>query len=248
MMDIIFFISFLVIGVITGWFGAVIGSALLVTVPALILFGLPAHTALGTGKFSILFRELIALRIYHKNKVVSYSIALPFTILGIMGTIMGANFTLTLNEDTLKAIIYSFMIIVGVVLLFNHNLGMKKRIVSSRKIIILGSIFGLVAGFYAGVYGGGLNLFMIFTFVLLGQDFLGAVGTSKFPNLLFIIIFVIIFAFNKKIDYIASLPLVIGTVIGTYFGSKHAIKKGNKFIKGLFVIVVFAMAIKLLFF
>lgn len=249
-MDLLTSILIIIIGLVTGTFGAIVGSSLLIIVPALIFFGLPAHIALGTGKLSALLRDISALTNYHKSKKVVYSVATLFTIFGIIGTIIGALLTLSLSENILKNIILVFVIIMGILILLNPKRGLKsKNIKLNKKSIILSPILGLIIGFYAGIFGGGVNLLIIFLFVMVMElDFLGAVATSKASNLLFLLTFVIIFAINKKIDYIIAIPLGISMFIGGYIGSKIAIKKGNNFIRWLFIGVVFIMAIKLLFF
>jgi len=249
-MEPLMLISIIVVGLFAGTFGAVVGSSLLVIVPALIFFGIPPHIALGTGKLSALFRDVPALINYHKGKKIAYKIAFPFSITMVIGTVIGAFVTLSLSEDVLKKVISIFMIVAIIFILFNPKLGLKaKKIKITKKSTIISLIAGLVCGFYAGIFGGGITLFMILSFVIIaGLDFLGAVATTKVPGMFSMITFVIIFGIYQKIDYIVAIPLVLSMVIGGYIGSKIALKKGNNFIRWLFILIVFIMAIKLLFF
>ena len=58
----------------------------------------------------------------------------------------------------------------------------------------------------------------------------------------------IIFAYFGIIDYQVGIVLLIGMALGGYIGTRTAIKKGNKFVKLAFLIVIIASAIKLIFF
>jgi len=249
-MDLVMLILVGVIGLFAGTYGAIIGSSLLIVVPALMLLGLPAHIALGTGKISALFRDVPALINYEEAHKVKHHIVIPFTIFAVIFTIIGSFITLSLNEAVLRKIISFFMIFIGAFILANPKLGLNpKKIKFNRKSRMLSSFLGILIGFYAGIYGGGASSLMIFSFVIvLGLDFLGASASSKIPNMLTIFVFLVIFALYRKIDYIVAIPLVIGMTIGGYVGSKIAIKEGNKFIRWLFVFIIFVMAIKLLFF
>ena len=58
----------------------------------------------------------------------------------------------------------------------------------------------------------------------------------------------IIFVINDKIDYVMGLTMLLGIIIGSYLGVRTAIKKGNKFIKYIFLGIILISGVKLLFF
>jgi uncharacterized membrane protein YfcA len=48
------------------------------------------------------------------------------------------------------------------------------------------------------------------------------------------------------VNWEIAIPLTLSTSAGSYFGAKLAIKKGNKFIRALFVGLVVVFAVKYL--
>ena len=244
------FLLLLLLGVFTGGIGAIIGSSLLVVVPALIFYGLPAHVALGTAKLSTFFRDIPALVNYHREEQVEYRDAIVFTVVGILGAVAGTCFALSLSEEKIELIISLCMIIIGILVMKNPGVGLETRVITRDKQHYLVSVvLGVVIGFYYGIFGGGTNIFAILFFVMVcGHAFLKAIATSKIPILVIGIASILVFAVEDKVDYITVIPLIIGMLVGGHFGSKLAIKKGNVFIRILFLAVVFVMAGMLLFF
>lgn len=239
----------IIAGFILGIIGAIIGSTLLVLVPMLNLLGLPIHVALGTAKFANLFREIIPLIQFRKNKLLNLKIIIPFTISGAIFSAIGTHIALILNEKILSILIGLFMIIISLIILLKPNLGLTEREVQfSAKTTALSLIFGSSIGFYQGVFGGGTNVFIIFSFIFLfGNDFLKAVANSKSANIILLFPSSLIFLIKDYVNWPFALPLMISTVIGSYFGAKLAIKKGSKLVRILFIGLVIIMGIKLLF-
>lgn len=249
-MEPLTFVVILVVGFFTGVFGAIIGSTLLILTPLLHFLGLPIHTAIGTGKISVLSRELIPIFEYNRHNLIDFKICIPFIISGAVFSFFGSKIILSLSESIVKIIVGLFMIIVSLLILLNSNIGMReKKIKASYKTLVLGIVFGALIGFYQGIFGGGANVFIIFAFIFtFGNTFLKAVANSKAPNLIFAIVSSLVFIKNSYVNWSFAIPLLISTAIGSFFGAKLAIKKGNKFIRTLFILLVIIMAIKLLFF
>ncbi len=249
-MDYITLIIISVVGFFLGIIGAIIGSTLLILVPLLHFFGLPIHAALGTGKISVLSRDLIPIFEFKKHKLINFKILVPFIISGIVFSFLGTELILSLSEKIVTITMGLFMIIISLIILLNPNIGLiKKKIKLSNKTLAFSAISGASIGFYQGIFGGGANVFIIFAFVIIfGNTFLKAVANSKIPNLIFALISSLVFVVKGYINWAFAIPLMITTAMGAYFGAKLAIKKGNKFIRLLFVGLVIVMVIRLLFF
>ncbi|MCB0325117.1 MAG: sulfite exporter TauE/SafE family protein [Bdellovibrionales bacterium] len=243
-----FFCIVFAVGLVSGTFGAIIGSSLLVIVPALVLLGLPAPVALGTGKVSALARDIPALLVFHRSGKVRYGAGLLFTVAGALGTVIGAFMALSIDAATLELLIGIFTVGTGAVLLLRPEVGQTSRqpIRSPRTAAAASVALGLPAGIYAGIFGGGANLLIIFAFIfILGHDFLTAVATSKIPNLVFMVTFTGIFAYYDQIDYWTAVPLVLGMGIGGHYGAKLAVLGGNRFLRFLFVALAAVLAVRM---
>jgi len=77
---------------------------------------------------------------------------------------------------------------------------------------------------------------------------LEVLATNIIPWLALTISSLVIFALNGIIDYKIGIVLLIGMTVGGYIGAHVAIKKGDLWVKRLFVFLVIISGIKLLFF
>ena len=105
-------------------------------------------------------------------------------------------------------------------------------------IMIFGGFFG---------QGTGPMIFYVLTFFL-GFTLIEVLATGIIPWFILSVSSLVIFGFNGIINYKIGIILLIGMAIGGYAGAHVALKKGNQWIKRLFIIFVIISGIKLLFF
>ena len=84
--------------------------------------------------------------------------------------------------------------------------------------------------------------------IAFGYTIIEANATNNIPWILLAISSFIIFAINGIVDYKIGTILLLGMITGGYIGAHVAIKKGDKWVKTLFAVLVIISGIKLLFF
>lgn len=92
-------------------------------------------------------------------------------------------------------------------------------------------LYGLI-GFYDGISGLGTGLLLAKankSYLSLGL--LNAVATAKPLNLMTNTGALVVFFFAGKIIWVMAVPMIVGNVIGNWFGSHMAIKNGDLFVK-----------------
>lgn len=60
--------------------GSLIGGTSLITIPTLIMLGVPAHTAIGTDRFAIFGGVLVGLYKFHKKGLIRYRVGITVGI------------------------------------------------------------------------------------------------------------------------------------------------------------------------
>jgi uncharacterized membrane protein YfcA len=235
-------------GLVLGAMGAIIGSTLLVIVPLLSFLGLPIQTAIGTGKVSVIGREVIPIIYFHGKKLVKFGLAIPFSITALITSWYGSVVAISLDAIILEKIVGIFMFIISAIILINPTIGLQEKETKITFLHILTSIIlGALLGFYTGIFGGGVNVFIIFGFIFIfGNTFLQATANSKLPILIITAASLPMFMLKGFVNWEIAIPLTLSTSAGSYFGAKLAIKKGNKFIRALFVGLVVVFAVKYL--
>ena len=237
-------------GFSVGIFGAIIGSTLLVIVPLLNLLGMPIQVAIGTGKLSVIGRELIPLIHFRYRNLLSLGNTLPFSFSAMTTSFYGSMVAVELNEKILETIVAVFMFIIALIFLINPKIGLVNKCINyTVRHKIFSIIFGLLIGFYTGLFGGGANIFIIISFIVIfGDGFLKASANSKIPNMMITLVSLPVFILSGYVSWIVAIPLTISTAAGAHYGTKLAIKKGNKYIRSIFVILICVLAFKYLIF
>jgi uncharacterized membrane protein YfcA len=236
------------VGLVLGAMGAVIGSTLLVIVPMLSLFGMPIQTAIGTAKVSVIGRETVPAIYFHKKKIVKHDLAIPFSIAAMITSWCGSAVAISISPAILQKIVGLFMVIISAIILINPKIGLEQNNVNVTKLhVAISVLLGLVVGFYAGIFGGGVNVFIIFGFIFIfGNTFLQATANSKLPNLIITAASIPMFVIKGFVSWEIAIPLALSTTVGSYFGARLAFEKGNRFIRLLFIGLVVLLAIKYL--
>ncbi len=237
------------VGLFASSIGTIVGGGGLINVPMFIFLGLPAQSAVATNKLSN-FGFLAGFYKFKKEGKVDMKLGLVLATFTMIGGLIGANLLLQMQENILKRLIGVITILVLAVIILKRNIGLEKI---KTKVTPVKRFFGYIVTFFLGIYngffGGGVGTFYSYVLILIfGQTFIESAGTRKVLTLLSNFIATIVFLMAGIINYTYFIVLFSSTVIGSYVGSAYAIKKGEKWVRNLFIVVVLLMAIKLLFF
>jgi uncharacterized membrane protein YfcA len=101
---------------------------------------------------------------------------------------------------------------------------------------------GGACGFYNGLIGPGTGTLLVFAFVsVIGLDFLKSSAVSKSTNVAADLSSWAVLAVGGFVQWSLAVPLIVGNMAGSYVGSHLAIRKGDRFIRALFLAVVLAL-------
>ena len=245
MMNIDLLIIFAV-GLITSLYGASVGGAGMIIVPTLIFLGLSPQHAIATAIFAFLGMCIVGLFVYHRGGKTDFRIGIPAAILGSCGALVGTFLMTSIPSDILQKAIGISMLVILCLLIARRDLGVKKIQDSSIRRIIGYALF-LPVGIHSATIAGGTSI--IATYVLLfffGKTYLESAGTRKILFFGVNTVGATMYGSAGLIDWHYAWVLFIGVAIGSYIGATHALKKGDKWVRWLFVPVVILSALKLL--
>jgi len=236
------------IGIFASAFGTLIGGASIVTIPALILLGLPPHTAIGTDRFGIIGVGISGWYKFHKKKLIDYRIGFIVAIPVLFGTFLGANLVLQISEDVLKYVIVVTNILLVGFLLLNPGMGVEKRKTEVRpKEYVIGGSLSFINGIYGGFYGAMAGTFAMY--ILLAwfrQTFIQSAATQKIGSIFMTVTAATVFALNDAVDYPLGLAMLAGCLVGSYLGAHYAERIGNVWVKRMFVVFIIVAIAKMI--
>ena len=228
-----------------------VGGTSLITVPLLIALGMGPKIAIATNMFSLIFVSITGAIGFRKEiKNHHHKLILGFTILTLIGSALGAQLVLTMDENIIKKVVASICVIIALLLIVKKDLGTK---VGSEKIskprFLVGGILIFILGIYGGFFSGGYVTMLSYVLVFIfGMSFLETAFTTKIFNIFSSLIACVFFYKSNLINFSVGIPIAISVSLGAIIGTKLAIKKGNAWIRDLFIIIVIILAIKLFVF
>ncbi len=247
-MDTTSFIIILTVGMIGGFFNVFVGAGSLLTIPVLIMLGLPPHIAIATNRLGVTGSDIAGWYEFHVKGMIDYKAALLLAIPALIGAIIGANLMLEVNDVVLKKIIAAITFVILIIITIKPEAGTvhsQQKVKGRRKFFAILASF--IVGIYGGFYGAGAGTFLFYILILcFGETFMESAGTHELANLAFSVTAAAIFAYNGIINYTWTVPLFIGSFAGAYISAYHADKVKNIWLKRLFFIVVLIAVAKLL--
>lgn len=231
-----------------GFIDAIVGGGGLLQTPAtlLILPHYPVATIFGTVKIPSLAGTSVAAFKYAKQIKLNYKVLIACVIAAFCAALMGAYSVSKLNNELIKPIILVVLILVAVYTYFNKQFGIhQQKEHSATKQVFLAGLFGLIIGFYDGLIGPGTGSFLILVFIaVLGFDFVGASAHAKIVNMATNLAALIYFTSTGHVLFQYAIPMAIFNIIGSFFGARLALLKGNKFVRIFFLIVIFGTILR----
>lgn len=238
-------IILILLGFLAAFIDSVVGGGGLIALPALLFVGLSPTTAVATNKLAGTMGSLTSVISFYRSGKLDFRSVRKYFPLAFIGSLIGAWFVTLISPDILKPLMLIMLAAVGVYTIFKKDWGGSATIKKLSSIRIFGLIFLLLAiGFYDGFLGPGTGSFFIFTFLMLGLDFLKAAGNAKFLNLGSNMAALLMFVYLDEVHYLYGFIMGIAQIFGAIVGTQFAIKKGSTFVRKLFIIVTMTLLLK----
>jgi hypothetical protein len=234
-------------GLVAGFVDSIAGGGGLITLPVLLSLGLPPKFALGTNKLQAVFGSTSAAWHYTRSGIVALPECRRGVLFTLLGAVAGTLVVQRLNPILLKQLIPVVLIAIAAYMFLKPQLGeadIRARMKPEKFYLAA----GLGLGFYDGFIGPGTGTFWTMAFMLgLGFNLTKATGYTKVMNAASNWISLIFFAFAAQMYIAAGITMGLGQWLGARFGSHMVVNRGTKFIRPVFLSVVLAVTLKLLY-
>lgn len=238
------FVAFL-----AGFIDAIAGGGGLLTVPALLTAGLPPHLVLGTNKLAATFGSLTASVTYYRKKLFNPSYWRHALLATAIGACVGVLVVDQISKETLEKVLPVLILIAAVYSLFAKVQADDQLMLppADRKNRWSQRLQGFSLGLYDGIAGPGTGSFwMVSTMALYKINLLLTSGVARSMNFVSNGFALVTFAWLGHIHYQLGIAMGLCLMIGSYLGAHTAIRFGSKLIKPLFIIMVIAIAGRLI--
>ena len=233
---------------LAGYIDAVAGGGGLVSLPAYLISGLPAHYAIATNKLSSAMGTTLTTVRYARDGFIPWKQAAFCVVFALIGSTCGARLALLLDDGVFKIVMLFIIPVTAVYVFKSKALVCEKPPLSFTKTTVLSCVVALVIGAYDGFYGPGTGTFLLLLLTALAHmPLTTANGITKAINLTTNITALAVFMLNGKVLYPLGLAAGVFSIAGNYLGAKHFEKGGGKSVKPVMIVVLTVFFIKVLY-
>lgn len=234
---------------LAGFVDSIAGGGGLISLPAYLLAGLPAHTAIGTNKLSSTCGTSVTTIRFIRSGLIRWKLVLPSVVTAILGSALGSRLSLITSETLIRRLLL-FVLPVAAFLVLNRSLFQDReseRVHTDRKTLMVCAVSALIIGFYDGFYGPGTGTFLIIAFTVFARlDVRTANAHAKVINLTTNISSLTVFLLGGTVLVPLGLAAAVCNMLGNYIGSGLAVSRGAKITRPVILVVLALLLIRIL--
>ncbi len=232
---------------LAGFVDAIGGGGGLISLPAYLIAGLPAHQAIATNKLSACCGTALATFRFARQGFIRWRTALPAMAAAVVGAWCGAHLSLMVDSAILTKVLYVILPITAVLVLRRDTFRERPEAegISERRTALIAAAAALVIGVYDGFYGPGTGTFLIIAFSLLAHmDVRTANGQCKAINLTTNVTSLVVFLRSGQAVIPLGLAAAACNMLGGWLGAGLALRAGAKITRPIILLVLVLLALK----
>ena len=234
---------------LAGLVDAIGGGGGLISLPAYLLAGLPAHYAIGTNKLSSCCGTTVATVRFIREGLVNWKLAIPSIVAAVIGSSIGARISLLIPEQVLVTILLIVLPVTAFIVLNRHIFhdNVEEAQTDTPKVYVTAILAALIIGFYDGFYGPGTGTFLIIAFTVFAHFSVGAANAqAKAINLTTNITSLVVFLLNGTVLLPLGLAGAACNMLGNYLGAGLVMSKGGRIVRPLILLLLALLLVKLI--
>lgn len=230
------------IGLVATTLGTLAGGGGLISLPAMLLLGMPVHSAIGANKVSNTISSFSSFFYLLRKKKISLRESIWIIPVSLTGGVTGGFIASNIPEKQMY-IVVSFLLVFA---FFTSFIGKKGFTGEALLKMSPKSAVGLYSiGIYDGLFGPGQGTLMLFLFSYLNVAYIKAVGFVRLATFSS--------CFGAAVTYIAAgeivwpmtIALLLGSVTGAQTGVRIAEKMKPEYVKPILRVVTVLLIVQI---
>ncbi len=218
---------------------AVAGGGGLITLPAYLMAGMPAHMAIGTNKLSSAMAMFTSAARLYKNGYIDLRLALWPCAASFLGSIIGAGIALSVPEKIFELLLLALLPFAAILVMRKKTLDPKPVEMSDARRMAILSLCSLACGAYDGFYGPGAGTFMLILFSVCAHlDVRNSAGQMKMVNIASGLAALAAFAAAGEVNWMLGFAAGIFGISGSYIGAGLVVKEGVRIVRPIIGVVL----------
>jgi uncharacterized membrane protein YfcA len=230
-------------GIVAGFINTMAGGGSMLTLPALMLLGLPADIANGTNRVAVVGQSLVGAGMFGRAGKLDTGVLMPILAPTILGALVGAQIAAMVPTVYLQPALLGTMLVMATIIVVRPS-----TLTPAEDELVLNlwrSPKGLLGLLFAGLYGGfvqGGVGFVLLTVLagVLRYDLVRANAIKLVCTLIFGVVSCGVFVLHGQIAWVPGLVLTVATVVGSLLGVRFALDVDKTVLRRLVFVAIVA--------
>lgn len=232
------------VSIIAGLLDTLAGGGGLITLPVLILAGIPPISALATNKLQGSMGTATATFLLLRSKRISWAAIKPTMLPAFIGAVLGTIAVQFIDTKVLSFVIPAALLFIAIYFLISPTPKAHQGKATLSDGQYKSSVIPAI-GFYDGMFGPGTGSFFSLVGVLCkGHDLVYSTALAKPLNFSTNIASVIVFIAAGQVVWVAGLLMMCGQTIGAWLGSHFLFKINPSHLRLIIVTMCTGMLLK----
>ena len=233
-------------GLAAGIVNTLAGAGSLITVPLLVLAGLPGGVANGTNRVGVLLQSGVAAWRFRALGVGGLREAVPVLIPVSVGSLLGAWGISQVSDAWFERAFGVVMLLLLVPLLREAAAPRRERSTPPEHLGPRWALTFFAIGVYGGAFQAGVGIPLLFALSYAGFDLVRGNAIKVIVNAVLTATAVPVFLLAGQIAWGPAGVLALGYVAGAALGARLAVRGGEKLIRPVLAVAVIALAGRML--
>ena len=230
-------------GLFAGAINTVAGGGSMLTVPLLVLAGVPGNAANGSNRVGILTSNVAAVATFRRLGVDGLRHASRVVVPIVLGGLIGSFAVGRLLDDAAFERVFGLLMIPLVILSVRRPSNASgDRAWSTTKVVI---VF-LLIGIYGGAFQAGVGLVLLAALTRSGFDLVMSNSIKVIVNTAVTVVALPVFILSGDIAWAPALVLAAGFVVGGWLGAQASFRGGEVLIRRVVVVAALGLAGRLI--
>jgi hypothetical protein len=229
-------------GFFAGGINAVAGGGSTLTVPLLVLAGVPGNAANGSNRIGILTSTVAAAASFARLGVKGFAHTGRIIAPVVAGSLVGSTAISQLSNDAFETLFGFLMLPLIALSIFKPEARTDRPAWPAW--LTFAVFFGI--GIYGGAVQAGVGLVLLAALTRAGFDLVTANHIKVLVNVVVTAVALPVFIANGQVRWIPAIVLAAGFTVGGWFGARFAVKGGERYIRAAMILATLVLAGSLL--
>lgn len=236
-------LTLIVLGLLAGVINTLAGGGSNLTIPALMVLGMPPDVANATNRVGVILQAIVGAFGFKKHDKLPTQDFKAIIMPLLIGSLVGGATASYAPQSLLKFLLLGAMLAVATIVLVRPNVIAPPAGTIPHTVAEKPQSFWwlLLAGFYGGFVQAGVGFILITAFAgVLRYDLVSSNALKVLATVFFTGVALVIFIINDQVRWMPGLILAVGTMIGAHIGVKMALNISQQSLKWFLFIMTLA--------